>query len=75
MESTKQTNTANIDNQIQVLNHELAHITATKDLLQNPIYPQAIIFAFNVQCDPRLQEITSYISTLTLSIKKYDELI
>ena len=52
-ERTKQTDTASIDKKIQVLNHELSCITATQYLLRNPIYLQAMIHAFDVQCDPR----------------------
>ena len=74
-ESTKQTHTANIDNHIQVLNHELACITATQSLLQNTIYLQAMIHAFGVQCAPRRQEITLEINNLKLGRKEYDERI
>ena len=52
-ERTKQTDTASIDKKIQVLNHELSCITATQYLLRNPIYLQAMIHAFDVQCDTR----------------------
>ena len=73
LEITKQAHTANIDNQIQLLNQELARITDMKYLLQNPIHPQAMIHAFDVQCSPRQQELTLYISTLKLSKKEYDD--
>ena len=58
LEITKQAHTANIDNQIQLLNQELARITDMQYLLNNPIYPQAMIHAFDVQCSPRQQELT-----------------